>query len=160
MKKHLAAAAFLLLASQAGAAHAGVNFNLHVGIPGAVVVAPAPPPLAITVRPDFIYSPFLGFYVSVGTPYDMVFMDGRYYRHYGEYWYWAPRVGGPWVAARHLPPGLARHRFAEIRRYRDREYRMYMRDRDHYRGRWHRPEGEWREHRGGEWRGDRRHDRD
>jgi hypothetical protein len=152
-------AVVILLTTQAASARAGVNLNVNIGAPPAVVVAPPPapvppPPLPpqpqvmIESRPDFIFSPSLGFYVSVGIPYDIVYLNQNYYLYSSGAWYVAPSCQGPWVATqRRLPPGLRRFRYDQIRHYRDREYALYQRDRDHYRGRWHRPEGEWRKER-------------
>lgn len=128
--------------------------------PPAAYYAPEPPPVSEVVieePPQFIYSPRLGFYVSVGTPYDMVYCDNGYYLNRGGYWYYGASYWGPWsyVQARGLPPMLHRHRYERIRYYRDREYRAYIADRDHYRGRWYRPEPRP----GWERRHDRRDDR-
>lgn len=156
MKSWIITIVCVLLASPAVAGHAGVNLNVNVGGPP-VVVAPVPPQVVITTAPEFIFSPRLGFYVSVAVPYDIVFINGSYYLYNGGYWYAGRTVRGPWVATYRdrLPPLLRRYRYEQIRMFRDREYRHYQHDRDHYRGRWHRPEGEWRDHRG-ERRGEHR----
>jgi hypothetical protein len=168
------AAAALLLGTFAASADAELHVNLNVGVPP-VVVQPAPPPVVYAptpapepevyfdTAPQFIFSPALGFYVAVGVPYDVVYIGNRYYLNRGGYWYSAPYYNGPWVVTRrgYLPPGLRRHRFEEIRYYRDVEYRGYMRDREHYRGRWHAPREryeerhEHRDHERGEHGGDR-----
>jgi hypothetical protein len=116
--------------------------------PPPVVVSPAPPQVVFEAAPRFIYSPHLGFYVAVQTPYDIVFMDGEYYLWSNGYWYGAPYYNGPWVVvqARRVPPLLHRFGHQEIRRYGEFEYRAFLRDRNHYKGRWHVPE-ERREHR-------------
>jgi hypothetical protein len=116
--------------------------------PAPVLASPAPPQVAFGAPPRFIYSPDLGFYVAVETPYDSVFVDGQYYLWWNGFWYMAPYCNGPWavVEAGRVPPILHRFRYNTIRRYRDDEYRRYLRDREHYRGRWHIP-GEHREHR-------------
>jgi len=107
--------------------------------PPPVAVAPGPPQVVFEAPPRFIYTPHLGFYVAVETPYDMVFMDGRYYLWSNGFWYEAPYYDGPWavVYADRIPPWLGRFRHAEIRRYRDSEYRVFLHDRMHYHGRWH-----------------------
>ncbi len=116
--------------------------------PAPVVVAPAAPQAVFGAPPQFIYSPSLGFYVAVETPYDLVFVDGRYYLWNNGFWYTAPYYSGPWIVARagRLPRVLGRFRYEDIRRHRDFEYHAFLRDRKHYRGRWHVPE-ERREHR-------------
>ena len=54
-------------------AHAGVTVDINIGNPAPVVVAPPPTPrFVIREAPLFIFSPALGFYVSVGSPYDIV----------------------------------------------------------------------------------------
>lgn len=161
MKKFIALAVLIVLAG-AATAQARVDFSVNIGIPvvpaPVVVAQPAPVPTVVgypgyaepiayaepagyAEQPGFIYSPRLGFYVSVGLPYDVVYLDNCYYQYRGGYWYMSPNYRGPWahVAQRRLPYGLHRHRYEQIRYYRDREYRSYLHDRDHYRGRWHRP---------------------
>lgn len=170
MKKHLAAAILIVLAG-AASAQARMDLSVNIGVP--VVVAP-PPQATVVTYPSypayaepvsyaepggFIYSPNLGFYVSVGTPYDVVYLDNCYYQNRGGRWFMSRRYGGPWayVARERLPYRLHRHDYNQIRYYRDREYRAYLHDRDHYRGQWHRPvavherdrgDGRWGEHRG------------
>lgn len=149
------AAAVLSVTAFAASAYAGINVNLNIGTPP-VVVQPAPPPMVVVpppppepappevvfeTAPRFIFSPALGFYVSVETPYDVVYIGDRYYLYNGGFWYASPYYNGPWVVARgkRLPPKLHRFRHEEIRRYRDVEYRVFVQDREHYRGRWHAP---------------------
>ncbi|HEY5975914.1 MAG TPA: hypothetical protein VIU41_14355 [Geobacteraceae bacterium] len=138
-------------------ATAEVNVNLNVGVPvvpAPVVVAPPPPPRTVVIEdiqepPDFILPSSLGFYIAVGLPYDLVYIDNRYYQYRNNVWYRAPHYRGPWttVKYKHLPPGLRRHKVERIRYYRDEEYHVYQRERDHYHGRHFRPEKEWKEHR-------------
>lgn len=198
MKKMIAAtvtAAALLVVTGAATARAGVNLSVNIGVP---VVAPVSPPVVaasypggdwpvaqpqiyLDEPPRFIYSPNLGFHVSVGTPYDIAYLNNGYYLYRGGNWYLAPSYTGPWsvVSYRRLPPLLHKHRYDQIRHYRDYEYRSYLRDRDHYRGSWYQPTRvkhriEHRDHwdgrrerwdgRGGRWdrdgRGDGRRDHD
>jgi hypothetical protein len=158
-------AAVLVLGSQAVNAGAATDFsvNINLGNPAPVIVTPPPPPpveepaIYIDSRPSFIYSPALGFYVSVGSPYDIVYVDRYYYLNRGGRWYASASCQGPWnVVRKRLPERIRRFRYEEIRQHRDREYGSYVRDRDHYRGRWHKPEGEWKERRGH--RGENRHE--
>lgn len=151
--KKVIAAAFVLVVAGAATAQAGVNLHLNIGVP--VAAAPmtpfevaasyptVPSQLVLEEPPRFIYSPNLGFYVSVGIPHDIAYIDHGYYLYRGGYWYLAPSYQGPWslVRQRRLPPELRRHRYEQIRHFRDREYRAYVRDRGHYRGAWYRPSG-------------------
>lgn len=159
MNTIIATALFLALAGSTTAAQAGVNFNVSVRVPAELaplppvtaynyqpVSAPAalPPQLMMEEAPRFIYAPSLGFYVSVDIPYDIVHADGRYYLYSGGAWYLATSYWGPWssVPPRRLPYGLRSHRYQQVRQVRDREYRAFQRDREHYRGAWHRPSAE------------------
>jgi hypothetical protein len=115
--------------------------------PGVAAVSPepgavAPPPeLYLDESPQFIYSPELNLYVAVGVPYDLVYTGSAYFYFYGGHWFRGPYYNGPWVFAgrRHLPPALVMYRIDRIRYYRDGEFRRYEHDREHYRGRFHRP---------------------
>ena len=152
MKRQLTVALALVAtttsSSTALAYGGGVNLNINLGVP--VVAQPAPPPrVVLNAAPRFIFSPILGMYVSVGIPYDIVYIDNDYYLYEGGFWYRGPYSNGPWlrVESRRLPPVLRRHRYEQIRHYRDEEFHRYERDRDHYRGRWYEPERRREEHR-------------
>jgi uncharacterized protein YcfJ len=110
--------------------------------PPPVVVSPAPTQVVIGAPPRFIYSSALGFYVSVETPYDLVYLGGRYYLLNNGLWYTASYYNGPWVVAKagRLPRVLYRSRYEDIRHHRDFEYRAYLHDQKHYHGRWYVPE--------------------
>jgi hypothetical protein len=173
----------MLWGTVAQASNVGVNLNLNVGNPPAVVV-PAPPPVYVAPQPvyvapqprtvviddvqeppEFIYPQNLGFYVAVGVPYDMFYVDNSYYVYRNNSWYRGPHFDGPWREVRHryLPPGLRRHNFERIRYYRDEEYRHYRDDRERYHGRRFRPEKEWKEHRKEEkreWKEEKRRDKE
>jgi len=103
---------------------------------------PPPPEVYVDEAPQFIYSPAIKMYVSVGVPYDLVFTGREYYYFYGGRWYCGPYYNGPWrfVARRNYPPVFARYRIDNIRYYRDMEVRRYNHDRAHYDGKFHRPE--------------------
>ncbi|GFE60574.1 hypothetical protein [Geobacter sp. AOG2] len=137
MKKVLAVAAAVVLLQAASAAQAGISFSINVGGPPVVVAQP----------PDFLYPPELGFGVAVGVPYDMFYLSNAYFIFRGGGWYRTDYYGGPWIKVRprELPPELRRYRMRRIHEFRDREYRMYSRDRNSYRGRYFRPTGERRE---------------
>jgi len=163
---------FLLIgACVATAAQAETNVNVSIGVPAPRVVVPPPvplPPSRVVVSgppavlfdaaPFFVAPSRLGFYVGVDTPYDIFFMSDYYYLYYGNSWHRSHHHNGPWVEVpyRNLPPGLRKHRIERMREYRDREYRVYRNDRDHYRGRYFRAGEARREH----IRDERRHDRE
>ena len=175
MKRFIATVSFLA-ASQSMMAMAGINVDVNIGLPQPpppVIVAPPPPPptyapppveiqqpplVVYESQPRFIFSPTLGFYVSVGVPYDIVYIGSSYYLYSGGYWYVGPTFNGPWVFAqrRVLPSILKKYRYDQIRYYRDIEYRVYLRDPAHYRGRLHEPVWKPRERRREERRDERR----
>jgi len=149
--KKIIAAALLLVVAGAATAQARVDLQVNVGVP-----VPMPPAVAISYpsqpriisneyvvqeAPRFIFSQNLGFYVSVGIPDDIVYLDHGYYHYRGGSWYNAASYRGPWsvVSHRRLPRELRRHNYEQVRHFRDREYRAYQRDGDRYRGSWHRP---------------------
>lgn len=171
MKKHAVTIALLTaatLGAGASPADAKVNVDLHIGSPAPVVVvpAPAPPPppppevhrrVYFESRPEFLYTPRLGFSISYGAPYDVIRLGGRYYVYDSGDWYWSRAYDGPWIfVERHrLPDRIRRYRYEEIRRYRDEEYHRRWperRYRDEYRDRhdrrdWHDDRGPDRDHR-------------
>jgi len=155
MKRFFTIVSFLA-ASQAVSSMAGVNVGINVGGPPVVVappprpqiVTPAPPPMrggvpnvVFNSQPRFIFSPDLGFYVTIGAPYDMVYMDNSYYFNSGGLWYTGPSYSGPWRVARGsaLPRALRRNQ-NKIGYYRDREYQMYQKNPGRYRGKLYEPQ--------------------
>lgn len=147
MKKRIVLSV-VLFAVMTISAHAGVNVNVEIPL--------LPPSIVVETAPRFIFAPDLGFYVSVGAPYDIVYVGNNYYLYHNGYYYRSGNYNGPWVGVgpRFLPPGLRKHKYEQIRHFRDREFQRYERDHDHYRGRWHNPgEGRKGERRGGEHRG-------
>jgi hypothetical protein len=153
----------------ASSALAEVNVNVNVGVPVPRVMVSSPPAMLFGVPPLFIAPPGLGFYVGSGTPYDIIFSSNFYYLYYGNSWHRSVHHNGPWVEIpyRELPLGIRKHRIEQIRSYRDREYRVYRKDRDHYRGRHFQPSHERKEelkeerrHDKEEWKYERRHDRE
>jgi hypothetical protein len=138
MRRLLAVASAVVLFQAASVAQAAdVSFSINVG----------GPPIVIAQPPDFLYPAELGFGVAVGVPYDMFSIDGVYYVYRGGGWYRTSSYGGNWVKMRprELPPALRRYKIGKIHEFRDREYRMYAKDRDHYRGKYFRPGKEGRE---------------
>lgn len=174
----------LFAVATASSALGETNVNVNIGVPAPRVVvppplpAPLPPPRVVVsgppavifeVEPFFLAPSRLGFYVGVDTPYDIIFSSDYYYLYYGNSWYRSRHHNGPWVDVpyRRLPPGIRRHRINEIRSYRDREYRVYRDERDHYRGRSYRPDHdrkhelkEERRHDKEEWKDERRRDKE
>ncbi|HXE95265.1 MAG TPA: hypothetical protein VN642_02585 [Dongiaceae bacterium] len=138
------------------AGNVGVDVNIHLGEqPRQVIVREPvyqPPVQQIQVEEDvqFIYPEPLGFYVAVGLPYDLFYVQNNYYLYRDGRWSRASRSHGPWVFVdrRALPPGLRRHKIERIHRYRDQEYVVYRRDQERYRGRHFRSaKEEWKEQR-------------
>ena|SRR5665647_768621 len=146
----------------ASSARAEMNVNVQIGVPVYAppqrVVVSSPPSIRFDVAPLFIAPSRLGFYIGVDTPYDIIFSSDFYYLYYGNSWHRSGHYNGPWVEVpyRNLPPGIRKHRIEQIRSYRDREYRVYRRDRDHYRGRNFRPGHERKE----QLKEERRHDKE
>lgn len=136
MRRSLAlmALAALLGGTTAQAGDVGVNINLNLGAPAAVPIIVHEPPL-------FLVPPAIGLQVAVGIPYDMVFIDGRYYASHGDAWYVGHHYNGPWTVIGHdrLPSGLRKHKLAKIREHREKEYRHYRKDKEKYRGKPYRP---------------------
>ena len=146
MKILMAVAMAVVLLKVTSVAQAEVSFNINVG----------GPPIAVAQPPEFLYPPELGFGVAVGVPYDMFYLGGVYYVFRGGGWYRTSAIGGPWVSVRprELPPAFRRYNIGRIHEFRDREYRVYSRDRGHYRGKYFRPGGGGREEHRGEMRGE------
>jgi hypothetical protein len=126
---------FLLLGTVlAQASDVSVNANINIdNKPDRVVLAEPP---------EFIYPSSLGFYVAVGIPYDMFYLNSRYYLYRGNVWYIASGYNGPWIIIEYsrLPKIFRRYKYQRIITLRDEEYRSYHRDRDRYRGKYFRPE--------------------
>ena len=132
----------VLSVSWAFGGNVGANINIRIGDPPPVVVAPAPVPVIVSEPPLFLTPSSLGFAVAVGVPYDMFYIDGRYYLHQSNVWYAGHRYDGPWtvVVRDRLPPGLRKHKHEKIILVRDEEYHHYRKNRDRYRGKTYRPE--------------------
>jgi len=159
-KKTLALAVLLQVAALPGlsvhqvrASNVGVDVNIRLGSePRPVIVtepAYVPPPepyLEVEEEVEFIYPEELGFYVAVGVPYDLFYLNNSYFIFRDGRWLRSHSPRGGWVAQRYrdLPPTLRRHRLERIREYRTREYRIYQHDREHYRGRHRADKGYWK----------------
>jgi hypothetical protein len=179
----LQGAAILGLGAQA--AFAGLNVNINLGEPPRQVIVAPPPPVYVAPPPvyappypppayappeeaiqlgediQFVYPDALGFYVAVGVPYDLFYLQNSYYLYRDGRWLRAPSSRGPWIAQRYreLPPGLRRYGVERIREYRTREFAVYNRDREHYRGRHFRSEKELRKERRREVKEERREEK-
>lgn len=81
--------------------------------------------LVINAEPSFVYLRTQGFSISIGSPYDIVYYGNRYYLYHNDRWYRSSSYHGPWVVISRngLPSRIRKHRLADIRRYRDIEYR-------------------------------------
>ncbi len=160
----LALLALLLAAPVVQASNVGFDLNVNVSNQPRVV-APAPVPVVIEEPPEFIAPPSLGFYVSVGAPYDMFYLSSNYYLYRGNVWYRSVGYNGPWVSVRYenLPYGLRKHRYEKIREIRDAEYRVYAEHQDRYHGKHFRPEKQMKERRKEEkreWKEEKRRDKE
>ncbi|HBA90094.1 MAG TPA: hypothetical protein DCZ75_19480 [Geobacter sp.] len=95
----------------------------------------------VKAAPLFLYPKELGFGVAVAVPYDMFYLSGAYYLFEKGSWHRSPSYRGPWTATalRRLPPELTRYDLPTVRRFRDREFRSYWKDRERYRGKVFRP---------------------
>lgn len=82
------------------------------------------PAFVMERRPNFIDLKNLGFSVSVGSPYDIVYYGNRYYLYQSNRWYRSSSYRGPWIVIRNnrIPLQIRKHRWDDIRRYRDVEY--------------------------------------
>lgn len=141
-------------ASELHASNVGVDLNIRVGAePRPVIVTEPvyqPEPyydeVEVEEEVEFIYPAALGFYVAVGVPYDLFYFNNSYFIFRDGRWLRSHSSRGGWVATRYreLPPVLRRHRLERIREYRSREYVVYQRDREHYRGRHRSDRGYWK----------------
>jgi hypothetical protein len=127
--------------SLASVAWGEVNVNVNIGIPG--------PRIVLSSHPDFIMPPSLGFYVAVGTPYDLYRVNNNYYVFQNNAWYRGAYYNGPWQVVNHqqLPQSLRRHNHEQIRAIREEEYRHYRENPNSYRGKHFKPDKAWKEQR-------------
>lgn len=147
-----AACAIFVIAT--AAALADDRGRIDLGIPvisKPLVPAPVPSPIPAPVpespqvmlyeAPRFIFPPILGFFVSVGIPYDIVYIAPNYYYYWRGNWYKSLYYNGPWQATtpQMLPRIMVKFNYDRIRLYRDQEYKKYLQDRMAYRGQWHEP---------------------
>ena len=83
------------------------------------------PSFFINSAPSFVYLRAQGFSVTVDSPYDIIYYSSRYYLYYRGHWYRSNYYNGPWIYVQDsgMPVRIRRHRWDDIRRYRDTEYR-------------------------------------
>lgn len=138
------------ISAEAGNVKVDLNINLDPYRPVIVreEVYRPPAPVRYDLEPDysrrdevrFIYPDELGFYVAIGVPYELCYIDRSYYLFRDGRWLQAHNRRGPWVAMgyRELPVVLRQQRIERIRDYRQHGYASHRergRDRD------------WKEHR-------------
>lgn len=130
----------LTLVSVGAPAWAGnVKVNLNFGLGGLyppIIVREEiyRPPVAVRYYPEpsypaldevhFIYPDELGFYVAVGLPYELCYINNSYYLLQNGVWLRSGSRRGPWVSMydHEVPFGLRRHQIARIREYRQYGY--------------------------------------
>ena len=135
MRARLPAAIVVVLAMSSGC-HGNVNATAGATTPQSAVMA-SQLNVSFPNPPLFVMPPHLGFYVGVGTRYDIAFAYDYFYLYHDKKWYRALNCQGPWAAVpvNGLPPIIRKQRIEDIRKYRDMEYRTFLRDKNHYRGR-------------------------
>ena len=110
-------------------AHHPIDAQAEIGVRvgGIHVNVGERPGFAVDTRPTFIYVPELGYSVAVRSPYNFIFFDGYYYINRDGHWYSSSHYRGPWdmVSFERLPHAIKAHRWDDIRRFRDREYRRH-----------------------------------
>ncbi len=76
---------------------------------------------------NLLFIPALGFFVSYGSPFDIIFLDNFYYLHRYGHWYRSSSYGGPWIVINsyRVPPRIRKYPWRTIYQYRDREYRRH-----------------------------------
>ncbi|HBG05638.1 MAG: hypothetical protein A2075_18395 [Geobacteraceae bacterium GWC2_58_44] len=101
-------------------------------------------PITLTQPPEFLFPAELGFGVAVGVPYDMFYLSDNFYFLKSGTWYRSASYRGPWMLQgfSRVPPELRKHKIARIRELRNREFADFWKNRDHYQGRYFRPDDE------------------
>lgn len=94
----LAAVTLLSAPGAPATADAGVDVDIHVGIPL--------PRLVIPVAPFLVVIPGTYVYYPPDVDADIVFYHGYWYRPYRNRWYLSPEYNGPWKAVRKVPQAL------------------------------------------------------
>jgi len=123
--------------------------------PGAKPAPPPPPeqakprprpeqPIKISEPPGFLFPPKLKFGIAIGVPYDLFYLPKTYYLAKNGMWYRATSYRGPWIiiALSQLPPEIRKYKLAELREMRSREFAKYFKQKEHYQGKYFRPNEE------------------
>lgn len=117
------------ISAEAGNVKVNLNINLEPFQPFIVHEEIYRPPAPVRHDPEpeyprrgevrFIYPDELGFFVAVGVPYELCYIDRSYYLFNNGRWLRAHSRRGPWVAIgyRELPGALRQHRIERIRDY-------------------------------------------
>ncbi len=119
---------------QTAPARADVNVHISLGGPRAVAYHPIYHGdyfYHAGYAPNLLFVPQLGFYVSIGLPYDLLFFNNFYYVFHSGHWYHSHYYNGPWAVVKHnrMPRAIRRHHWHKIRDYSDREYRRHHKHR-------------------------------
>ncbi|GFO56889.1 hypothetical protein GMSM_38960 [Geomonas sp. Red276] len=103
-------------------------------------------PIILREPPEFLFPPGLGFGVAVAVPYELFYLPKEYYLLTGGTWYRARSWQGPWLAtpAGHLPPEIRKQSLSKIHELRNKEFKKYWKDKEHYQGKRYRPGEETR----------------
>ena len=140
------------VAMNAAPAKAGVDVNVNLGMPVAVVPAPvvvSPQPMYVEEPPEMVVIPRSGVYFAPGVSVDLFFYNNRWWNRRGGRWYRSNGFNGPWasVGPRFVPAPV---------------YRVPADYRTVYRHEERMPYGQWKKMhgvRGGKHRGHERDDR-
>lgn len=101
-------------------------------------------PIKLTQAPEFLFPAVLGFGVAVGVPYDLFYLSDTdtFYLLKSGTWYRATSYRGPWITQglSRVPPELRKHDLKKIREVRNREFALFWKNKDAYKGRYFRPE--------------------
>ncbi|RDD30030.1 hypothetical protein CR161_04485 [Prosthecochloris sp. ZM] len=123
----------IALSSVADVAQADARISVHIDNIGAVLgVSDHRNDVYFDVYDtNLLFIPALGYFVSYGSPFDILFLDNFYYLHRYGHWYRSSSYGGPWIViqSHRLPSRIRKHPWKTIYQYRDREYRKHKQHR-------------------------------
>ncbi len=91
------ASILLLLLGFSGPGMAGINFGVHIPLPGIHVNISAPPAFVFPALPQLVVIPGTYVYYCPDAGFDVFFYDGYWYRPYEGYWYRSISYHGPWA---------------------------------------------------------------
>lgn len=119
----------IALSSVPGIAQADARISVHIDNIGAVLgVSDHRNDVYFDVYDtNLLFIPALGYFVSYGSPFDILFLDNFYYLHRYGHWYRSSSYGGPWIViqSHRLPSRIRKHPWKTIYQYRDREYKKH-----------------------------------